>query len=142
MNPESPTSTEPQKRFVVLLHRFPDGVKDGRVDHFDLMLEQESMLATWAIERLPDSDETVSATRLPDHRKTYLDYEGPISDGRGTVKQVMAGTYRVDQDSESCLNVFLNSNHESVNLKIASDSLASNSPNVTIRRVESVTDRQ
>ena len=34
-----------------------------------------------------------SATRLPDHRKHYLDYEGEISGNRGTVARIDAGTY-------------------------------------------------
>jgi hypothetical protein len=36
--------------------------------------------------------------RLPDHRRVYLDYEGPISGGRGEVVRVEAGTFRSDED--------------------------------------------
>ena len=31
--------------------------------------------------------------RLPDHRKHYLDYEGEITDNRGTVFRIDNGTY-------------------------------------------------
>ncbi len=140
MNPLSTTSAETPLRFVVLHHVFSGGAQNGRADHFDLMLEQESRLATWAIDKLPELGETVSAIRLPDHRKKYLDYEGPISGDRGSVKRMMAGTYRVDQRSRSCLNVLLSLNDECISLQILSNGDASNSASATIRRVELVAD--
>jgi len=38
------------------------------------------------------------AERLPDHRSAYLDYEGPVSGGRGTVRRVAAGELEVVRD--------------------------------------------
>lgn len=35
----------------------------------------------------------IPAKRLPDHRKAYLDYEGPVSGNRGEVHIVDSGTY-------------------------------------------------
>lgn len=58
------------------------------------MLETDSALMTWSIppQCLGESF-ACSATRLPDHRKEYLDYEGEVSDNRGMVSRVDAGVY-------------------------------------------------
>ena len=75
-------------RFVVLDHHGPKG------DHWDLMLENGGTLTTWAIPPQTRSGPfTCCAVPLPDHRLAYLEYEGPISDNRGTVRQVDHGTY-------------------------------------------------
>ena len=76
-------------RFVILHHQSPTG------DHWDVMLETDSALTTWSIppQSLTCLPFACSATRLPDHRKHYLDYEGEISGNRGTVSRLDAGTY-------------------------------------------------
>jgi hypothetical protein len=80
-------------RFVVLSHDHP-------VLHWDLMLEQGDALRTWRLARFPDTVEPIDAEQLPDHRTAYLDYEGPISGGRGTVKRWDAGSYEpVNEDA-------------------------------------------
>ncbi len=78
-------------RFVVLEHRFPAG--SDRTSHWDLMLESAEDLLTWACENDPFTGRATSATALPNHRVAYLDFEGEISRGRGTVRQVYAGNY-------------------------------------------------
>jgi hypothetical protein len=78
-------------RFVVLRHEMPAG--DPRPDHYDLMLEQGSVLWTWTCSRLPDEAEPVEAERLPDHRLLYLEFEGDLSGGRGCVRRIDAGDY-------------------------------------------------
>lgn len=75
-------------RFVLLEHRW-DGV------HWDFMLERGEVLRTWAVDAPIVAGEEVPARSLPDHRAAYLDYEGPVSGGRGTVKREAAGTYHV-----------------------------------------------
>ena len=88
-----------QTRFVILYHSMPEG--DPRQDHLDLMVEvpgsNPPVLATWAIENRNldlDSLEDFAepAVRLPDHRIEYLQYEGPVSDNRGSVRRVVSGT--------------------------------------------------
>ena len=80
-------------RFVVLLHETPPGYPRPR--HYDLMLEQGTALATWALAELPIAGgEAVAAERLPDHRLDYLDYEGEVSGARGRVVRVDRGTYK------------------------------------------------
>ena len=75
-------------RFVVLGHRW-NGV------HFDVMLERGSVLRTWAIDAPIVPQTPQRARSLPDHRLIYLDYEGPISGGRGEVRRIFEGTYNV-----------------------------------------------
>lgn len=78
-------------RFVVLHHLTPPA---GPCEpHWDLMLERDGTLETWALPAPPTPDSTQSGQRLPDHRIHYLDYEGPISGNRGTVKRWDWGTY-------------------------------------------------
>ena len=73
-------------RFVLLEHRW-DGV------HWDLMLESGETLRTWAIDAPIVPGVELSARALPDHRVIYLDYEGPISGDRGTVRRVDSGSF-------------------------------------------------
>jgi hypothetical protein len=77
-------------RFVVLRHELPPDLP--RPSHYDLMLEDNGVLRTWACEQLPKLGQTVAAERLPDHRLAYLDYEGPVS-GRGDVTRAVSGEY-------------------------------------------------
>lgn len=74
-------------RFVLLEHDHP-------VLHWDFMLENAEALLTWRLSRIPAADgKPVSAEPLPDHRRLYLDYEGPVSGNRGTVRRVDAGQF-------------------------------------------------
>ena len=79
-------------RFVLLRHDVPPDF--GRASHFDLMLEYDSELLTWAIDEIPLADRMLEAVQLPIHRLKYLDYEGAVSDNRGTVQRVDGGTFR------------------------------------------------
>ena len=80
-------------RFVILEHDYPEL-------HWDLMLEAGAALRTWRLAAPPQVlGERIAATALPDHRLHYLDYEGPISGGRGTVKRWDAGSYEEDTAS-------------------------------------------
>ena len=88
-------------RFVVLLHETPPGYPRGT--HFDLMLQHEGSLWTWAIEKLPTAGQPAMAERLPDHRLAYLDFEGEVAAGRGRVSRVDAGEFDVMTDEESLL---------------------------------------
>jgi len=78
-------------RFVILRHTLPAGDRQGT--HFDLMLEDDGKLLTWALPELPRAGDDLIATQLPDHRIAYLDYEGPISDDRGEVQRVDEGEF-------------------------------------------------
>jgi hypothetical protein len=77
----------PPLRYVVLRH---EGIDDP---HFDLMLEMApgGPLATWRAPHWPPSYGDYFV-RLPDHRNSYLEYEGPVSGNRGHVARCAAGT--------------------------------------------------
>ncbi len=82
-------------RFVILHHVLPDG------EHWDLMLERDEALLTWRLVREPvdGSSLPIQAERLGDHRKAYLNYEGPVSGGRGSVRRVDAGTFEFEAEA-------------------------------------------
>ncbi len=80
------------RRFVVLLHDHP-------VLHWDLMLDRGDALRTWRLEREPQADVEIAAVAIADHRRAYLDYEGPVSGGRGTVVRWDAGTFLEFEES-------------------------------------------
>lgn len=71
-------------RFVVLAHDWP-------APHFDLLIEAGGVLKAWRLAAEPAPGATVPAEPNADHRLLYLDYEGPVSGGRGTVRRVAAG---------------------------------------------------
>ena len=77
----------PALRYVVLYH---DGIADP---HFDLMIESRpgGPLYTWRCGQNPVMRYLTSATRITNHRRHYLEYEGEISGGRGHVTRVAAG---------------------------------------------------
>lgn len=92
-------------RYVILRHECPADY--GRPSHWDFMLESGAVLRTWALEHLPRAGEQGVAEALPDHRLAYLDYEGPISRGRGAVTRWDAGTYTIVRETADELVVEL-----------------------------------
>ena len=80
-------------RFVILEHDHP-------VLHWDLMLESGPALRTWRLAGPPESaGGAVAAKASFDHRLAYLDYEGPVSRGRGTVRRWDQGTYLIEEEA-------------------------------------------
>ncbi len=79
-------------RFVVLAHDHP-------VLHWDLMLDRGDTLRTWRLEQEPQAGVDVVAVAIADHRRAYLDYEGPVSGGRGSVVRWDAGTFSELEES-------------------------------------------
>ncbi len=79
-------------RFVILVHDHP-------FLHWDFMLEVDAVLRTWRLLDEPNSSGEIAAEPLPVHRKHYLDYEGPVSNGRGTVRCWDCGDYTLVQES-------------------------------------------
>ncbi len=79
-------------RFVILEHDHP-------FLHWDFMLESGDFLRTWRLCAKPQVAAVVAAESLGDHRKAYLDYEGPVSGNRGSVKRWDAGTFHWEVDT-------------------------------------------
>lgn len=86
-------------RTVVLLH----DVRPGQA-HLDWLLEPDDSapLITFRLDVSPHAGPHAAppgryrCTRLPDHRRRYLDYEGDIGQGRGVVTRLAAGTLRFE----------------------------------------------
>ena len=87
-------------RYVILTHDYP-------FPHWDLLLEWGDHCRTWRLPSEPRPGEPIEAEPLPDHRLHYLDYEGPVSGGRGTVARWDAGTYSTLPSDDSDLSVEL-----------------------------------
>ena len=107
------------RAFVIILHT------GCGPDHYDLMLEMleaGEALATWQLQRdcldlSPGDSQT--ARKLPDHRRAYLSYQGPVSGGRGQVMRVRAGTYETLDRGSGRLVVRLDSPGASVVFELA-----------------------
>jgi hypothetical protein len=106
-------------RFVILHHETPAGY--SRETHFDLMLEQNGALRTWALEKIPATDEVVMAERLADHRLSYLEFEGEITGDRGRVTRFAAGQYEIVSETDDTLIVQLRGNQLTGKLTLSRD---------------------
>jgi hypothetical protein len=88
-------------RFAILRHQGPKCL------HWDLLLEAGATLRTWALPASPTAGVELTCEALPDHRLAYLDYEGEISGGRGSVVRWDHGTYRLQHDDDDGLAIEL-----------------------------------
>jgi hypothetical protein len=80
-------------RYVILEHDHPER-------HWDFMLESGDVLRTWRLAAPPRPGAAVPAEPIFDHRRVYLDYEGPVSGNRGTVTRWDAGTFSWEEAGE------------------------------------------
>jgi hypothetical protein len=89
-------------RFVLLEHRW-NGI------HWDLMLERAAgaPLRTWAIDEEIVPGRDLPARALGDHRAVYLEFEGALSGGRGTVRRMDEGEYTAIEWSDDRVQVEL-----------------------------------
>ena len=85
-------------RFVILQHDHP-------FLHWDLLLEEANSVRCWRLLREPCCGEPIAAEPLPAHRLLYLDYEGPLTGNRGTVRRVVAGSHIVVESSAEDLHI-------------------------------------
>lgn len=87
-------------RFAILHHT------GHGCEHWDLMIEHENALLTWQLlaEPIGLASLPIDALRIASHRKRYLEYEGAVSRGRGTVRKIDTGTVRIQKLTDStCL---------------------------------------
>jgi hypothetical protein len=87
-------------RFVILEHDHP-------FLHWDFMLDNGQTLDTWRLLNYPQQGTDIPAEELPQHRQHYLDYEGPISNDRGTVTRIASGTFEIHTSTDSGFQVTL-----------------------------------
>src|SRR4051794_32223264 len=125
-------------RFVLLYHDCPPTYE--RRSHWDFLLEAGDVLQTWALEQLPRDWQavwsktaafyphcpllaeanTVPAVKLSDHRRDYLELEGPLTGDRGSVMRVAAGTYRSERDGPADWRVALISRYLTAQVSLTS----------------------
>ena len=92
-------------RFVI-----HDHITENR--HFDLMIETgDDLLLTWRImpsdlDILLMSNE-IQAVRIQDHEKYFLDYEGSLSTGNGSIVLFDQGNSKILKRRNNTLNVLL-----------------------------------
>jgi hypothetical protein len=87
-------------RYVILEHDHP-------VLHWDFMLEAGEVLRTWRLAAPPAGGEMVPAEVIFDHRRLYLDYEGPVRGNRGRVVRWDVGTFEWMAEEEGSVVVRL-----------------------------------
>ena len=90
-----PRVADSWNRFVVLRHDVGPCFERTTETHLDWMFATGDALATWSTELITDFKKSVEmpCQKLPDHRLVYLDREGDLGGGRGSVRRVLAGEY-------------------------------------------------
>jgi hypothetical protein len=77
--------------------------------HYDLLLDisPNETLATWRSNTWPPSpgDEL---HRIQNHRREYLQYQGPVSDNRGDVKRVASGEFELLREEPNHIVIRVN----------------------------------
>ncbi len=101
---QSNDHTESKRVRFVILHHAPIPGEDEQVgfkEHWDFMVEDGNGLATWQLFENPleQPPSTIPAKRIGQHRKAYLEYEGPVSKGRGEVRKIEFGWCSVQSAS-------------------------------------------
>ena len=111
-------------RFVVLHHQLP--ADSGRSTHWDLLLQQTpefgSGLLTFEVS-VPPNEWGISTfvKKLPNHRPLYLHYEGHLSNNRGIVTRILAGTIQWQVLTEELLILTVQSDASSAAISSGAD---------------------
>ena len=87
-------------RFVILTHDWPKL-------HWDFLVEAGSVLRAWRLLSEPCAGIDIVAEPNFDHRLLYLDYEGPVSGNRGTVRRWDAGIFEWEQEGSASIVIRL-----------------------------------
>ena len=99
------------KAFAILVHT---GLGAG---HYDFLLEHSggALAQTWQFSDAPSlllpppgglgaaEKLEIIGRKIQGHRLMYLDYEGPVSNGRGQVQRLDGGTYEIISQADGLL---------------------------------------
>ena len=85
------TMSQEDKRFVIQKHT------TGRDVHWDFMLESSGILQTYRLDKAPQQviHSPANAVKIFDHPLKFLTYQGLVNKGRGNVRIIESGTYKI-----------------------------------------------
>jgi hypothetical protein len=100
-SPANPPDSDTLRRFVVLHHHQIEHPEFAG-PHFDWMWEEDSTGPLTTL-RCPNWPPLIGdrLAELDPHRRIYLTYEGPVSNNRGRVDRILAGTFKLTPLTES-----------------------------------------
>jgi hypothetical protein len=86
---------EEHKKYVVQRHQ-----RQSLPIHWDLMLENGTVLETYRIGRPPEEwgKKAIEAVKIFDHPLKFLSYEGRVNKGKGMVEIADCGTYHLNKN--------------------------------------------
>ena len=104
----------PEPIFVIQKH-------DARNLHYDLRLESEGVLKSWAVPKGPSMDPKVKRLAVPteDHPMAYADFEGVIPEGHygaGTVLVWDSGTFQNTKGEDASFAENLKEGHATIQM--------------------------
>ena len=95
------------KRFVIQKHAA--GIRHRRI-HWDFMLEWDQTLQTYRLDKPPEQilHTSANAVKIFNHSLKFLTYQGPVNKGRGSIRIVETGTYRIIHQEHNRIELNLN----------------------------------
>jgi len=90
-------------QFVIQKHTKAGGA------HWDLMVQDGEMLQTWRLDKSPEKlkNTPTKAEKIFDHPLKFLTYEGPVNNGKGSVKIADKGICEITAQSDDKIEMEL-----------------------------------